>query len=276
MSFVINTNVSAMESLRHLNGCNLRYNRTIQQLASGRRIVTSADDPAGIAIAEKMKKDIKSTYQALGNTNIAISMLQVLDGAQNTLSEYLIRLKELSIQSATDTIHDRERGAIDVETQAILKDIDRLANGTEFNGTKLLNRLGGTMDIQIGINHDSMGRKTLNMRDFNTTVGAIGLSGMSNKTRDGAHLAINIVDDAIVKINSARAHVGGLMNALEMTKNKLTVTAENASDSKGRIQDADFARKTSNLARDGILKQTTISSLLNANTRSSLALKLID
>ena len=155
MGFRINTNVSSIAAQRALSKSNRNSESTLSKLSSGTRITKAADDAAGLAISEKLKAQIRSTAQADRNANDGISMVQTAEGGLDEISNMLTRLRELSIQASSDTVGDTERSFSNMEYQNLKQEIERIAQVTEFNGTKLLSGQGDKLDFQIGINNDA-------------------------------------------------------------------------------------------------------------------------
>jgi hypothetical protein len=150
MGFRINTNVSSIAAQRSLGVNNREAESNLAKLSSGTRIAKSADDAAGLAISEKMKASIRSMKQADRNANDGISMVQTAEGGLNEVSSILTRMRELSIQTSSDTVGDSERAMTDLEYQNLKLELERISQVTEFNGKKLLNGEGDMYDFQIG------------------------------------------------------------------------------------------------------------------------------
>ncbi|PJB53110.1 MAG: flagellin FliC, partial [Bdellovibrio sp. CG_4_9_14_3_um_filter_39_7] len=144
MGLRINTNVTSLSAQRTLGVNNADQAKSLNKLSSGARIVRSADDAAGLAISEKLRAQIRGTNQAERNANDGISMIQTAEGGLNEVSNILVRLRELAVQSASDTVGDSERAFTDLEYQNLKQEVDRISQVTEFNGKKLLNGAGET------------------------------------------------------------------------------------------------------------------------------------
>ena len=155
MSLRIATNTQALAAQRFLTTNHENQNRSLEHLASGSRINRAGDDAAGLAISEKLRSHTRSLKQATRNANDGVSMIQTAEGAMNEVSNILIRLRELSIQSSSDTIGDTERSFVDKEVQHLKQEIDRISNVTEFNGRKLMNGTEQDLDIQIGLHNNA-------------------------------------------------------------------------------------------------------------------------
>src|SRR6185437_773853 len=154
MSLRIATNTQSLAAQRYLTKNHESQNASLEKLSSGSRINKAGDDAAGLAISEKMKANIRSLKQASRNANDGVSLVQVAEGSMNEISNILIRLRELSIQAASDTVGDPERGFINKEVQQLKAEINRISNSTQFNGVKLLDGSGHNLDIQVGLNNN--------------------------------------------------------------------------------------------------------------------------
>lgn len=276
MALRINTNVQAIAAQRNLNLNHDAQNKSLEKLASGSRIVRAADDAAGLAISEKLKAHIRSMRQAERNANDGISLVQVAEGGMNETSNILTRLRELSIQSASDTIGDVERGFINKEVMGLKDEINRIALSTEFNGRKLLDGNADALDIQVGIkNNDFEDRFKFNAKALNSTLDALGLIEVDNATKASSQMNLEKIDSAITRINENRSELGALQNRLQSTINNLGIYRENLSAANSRIRDCDVAEETSELTKNNILTQSTVSVLGQANNNAQVALKLL-
>jgi flagellin len=251
-------------------------NKSLEKLASGSRINRAGDDAAGLAISEKLKGNIRSMKQATRNANDGISMIQTAEGAMNEVGNVLIRMRELSIQGASDTISDVERGFIDKEVQALKEEIDRISNSTEFNGTKLLNGTSAPLDIQIGINNNAaLDRFVFDSPARNTTLEAMKLTEVSTMNKESSQQNLAMLDSAITQLSENRAGLGALQNRLGSAINNMNIYRENLEAANSRIRDTDMAEETSELTKQNILTQTNVSVLSQANQNPQLALKLL-
>ena len=276
MGLRINTNVQALAAQRFLTNNHEMQNRSLERLSSGSRINRAGDDAAGLAISEKFRAQIRSMKQATRNANDGISMVQVAEGAMNETSNILGRLRELSIQAASDTISDVERGFINKEVHQIKSEIDRIGMTTEFNGTKLLNGTSPTLDIQVGLHNNPFNdRLTFEPEQLVTTLASLGIAGVSTETKEASRQNLAAVDAAISKLSENRSTLGALQNRLSSTINNNMIYQENLSAANSRIRDTDMAEETSELVKSNILTQATVSVLRQANQNPMLALKLL-
>jgi flagellin len=276
MGLRIATNVTALNALRQLSNTRGHLDASLERLASGSRINHAGDDAAQLAISENLRAQIRGLRQAKRNAFDGISLLQVSEGGLNEVSNILIRLRELAIQAASDTIGDTERQFTDREFQSLKQEIDRIANVTNFNGTPLLNGKAGFFEIQVGThNNPILDRVMYNGERSDATLDALKLGGESVATKQGAQLCLAVVDDALVRVNSIRSDLGAMQNRLQSTINTITITDENLSAANSRIRDSDMAEEVSEMTKHNILLQAGISVLAQANQTNSSALKLL-
>jgi flagellin len=269
--------MSSIVAQRQL-GTNMERQRSaLEKLASGSRINKAGDDAAGLAISEKLKSEIRSMRQAQRNISDGISLIQVAEGAMNEVSNILIRLRELSVQAASDTIGDREREFLNREVVQLKSEIDRIADTTEYDGTKLLNNTTNTyLEFQIGINNNPIGDRLLyQASELTTTLESLNIMGISTDTKERAQLNLDELDEAINHLSQNRSTLGALQNRMQSSLTNLTVYRENLEAANSRIRDADMAEESSNMIKENILMQTSLSVLAQANTVPQLAIKLL-
>src|SRR5690606_11063616 len=188
------------------------------------------------------------------------------EGGLSEISNIVIRLRELAVQSASDTVGDTERGFTDIEFQNLKEEIDRISRSSEFNGIKLLDGTGGLLEFQIGVKNDPMlDRLRYDGSQADATTGSLGLSEESIATKQGAQTTLKRLDDALVRINGTRAGLGALQNRLSSTVNNLAISDENLSAANSRIRDVDVAKETASLTKNNILVQAGTSVLSQSN-----------
>jgi flagellin len=276
MGLRIATNVQAINAQKNLYGTSNEISTTMARLSSGYRINRSSDDAAGLAISESLKAQIRGFKQANRNANDGISLVNVAEGGLNSVSNMLVRLRELAIQTSSDTISDRERALVDVEYQQIKEEIERVAQTTQFNGTQLINGTGGLLDFQVGNYNDPLNdRISFDAGYGNATLQSLGLTDLNVLSKESSQETLQFVDDAMTYIGSARAQLGALQNRLQSTSESLATAEENFSAANSRIRDTDVAAESTNLAKNNILMQAATAVLSQANTQQQLALKLL-
>lgn len=306
MGLRIRTNVASLNAQRRLGNTTDSLGNSMNKLASGQRINKAADDAAGLAISENLRADVRSLNQARRNALDGVSLVQTAEGGLVETTNMLVRLRELSVQAASDTIGNTERSFLDKEYQALKFEIDRIANSTEFNGTRLLvgsKQLSEEMatstsfplEVQISkdyyveadsleapnpvnvmridlqnLNAFSSGENSLNV---NQSMAGEEISGISQKK--GAQLSIGRLDNSITKINEYRAYLGSIQNRLGSTINNLGVQVENLDTARSRIRDTDYAAETATYTQNKILQQAGTAALAQANQQPQIALNLL-
>ncbi len=276
MGMRINTNVSSLAAQRALGVTKFNLDNNLRKLSSGERITRAADDAAGLAISEKLKANIRGLRQAKRNSDDGISLIQTAEGGLNEVSNIIIRLRELAVQAASDTVGDTERKFSDIEFQNLKDEIQRISQGSEFNGRKLLNGEGGMVEIQVGIHNDPTNdRIKYDSVETDSSLESLGLGGETINNKEGAQLSLAKLDDALVRVNGVRSNLGALQNRLQSASNTIAITEENFSAANSRIRDVDVASETAELTRNNILTQAGVSVLAQANQATNAALKLI-
>jgi len=290
MGIIVNTNVASLVAQRNLGAASDALSQSMERLASGLRINHAADDAAGMALSLRMTSQIRSLSQAGRNVMDGISLVQVAEGAYNEVGNILIRLRELSVESANGTLSVTDRTSLQTEADRLIQEITGIANSTQFNGVVLLNNSGAggnTIVFQVGMGTVSY---TLSATDQISVVlyslkssaftssGSDLTSGASQiiiTTASNAQAALTTLDTVITNLNSSRAALGAAQNDLESRSRNISISVENLTAARSRIQDVDVASETSELVRNQILVQAGTSVLAQANQLPSLALTLL-
>jgi flagellin len=251
-----------------------RLEHSTQALASGSRIVHASDDAAGLAISETLRGQIRGTAMARQNAYNATSTIQVSEGGLNEVTNILVRVRELGIQAASDTVGDKERVFIQNESKNLIQEADRIAKTTTFGSKKLLDGSGGEQTYQVG----AFGGKE-NTISFNTstdaTASAIGIDGIDMSEKGSAQDSLKSVDEAMQKVGAMRASFGAIQSRLESTVSNLDNQYENLSAANSRIRDVDVAKESSEVASANVLQNAAVSVLAQANQAPNMALKLL-
>ncbi|MCA9808249.1 MAG: flagellin FliC [Cyanobacteria bacterium HKST-UBA06] len=278
---MINTNIDSLNAQRQLSAVNIRLARTFQRLSSGLRINRAADDAAGLAIAEELQATVRGSRKAIQNAQDGIALMNVADGASQSIMSNLQRMRELTKQAANDTYDVNKRGLIQEELDQLKNEITRIANGTTFNGVNLLNSAVPTRFVlQIGANNDtSTGGVDIvdiasALGDLTASVG-LSLGTTSVATNSMANQLASRIDAAISVVNSRLARLGAFTNRLEGIIANLETFVENTAAAESRIRDADIALETATLTKNQILQQSTIAILSQANAQPQAALQLL-
>ena len=277
MGLRVNTNIASLNSQRHLRITRQGLDRTLERLSSGSRINRAGDDAAGLAISENLRAQIRGLMQAERNASDGVSLVQVAEGGLQEISNILIRLRELGVQAASDTVGATERKFLNVEYDALLSELDRISNATEFNKIPLLNGTGTVFDIQVGTrnnpNIDRISFFDSSSADVSSVALGINLTSVSDKA--SAQNSLAAIDGAIVSVSSIRADFGAMQNRLQSIINNLAISIENMSAANSRIRDTDIAEETANLTKDQILMQAGTAVLAQANSSIKNALTLL-
>jgi len=274
MGLRVNTNIASINAQRNTAQVTTRLARNYQRLSTGLRISTAADDAAGLAISERLRSQVRSLAQASRNANDGISLVQVGEGALNEVSNILVRLRELAIQSANGATSAADKNTIKEEFDSLVNEINRIAQSTEFNGIRLLDGSATTVMFQVGIN------TTANIDQLNVTLTptlttSLGLSTVDVGSGGNTSYAISMIDQAVNAVSQLRGKFGSLQNRLQSTIANLGVTSESLSAAESRIRDVDIAFETAELTRNNILQQASISVLAQANAQPQAALQLL-
>lgn len=272
----VSTNIASINAQRQLSGSQKSIQKSMQQLASGSRINIAADDAAGLAISENLKASARSAAQAKRNASDGISMIQTAEGGLNEISNIVVRLRELGIQAASDTVGDTERGFLNKEVVQLKSEMQRISNVTTWGKTKLLDGSTPTFDFQVGLYNDKENSViSFDSSENEATLSALGLDGVDFSSKEGAQDALDSLDSALSGVNGMRANLGAIQNRLYSTVDNLGVQEENILSANSRIRDTDVAQASSEMVRNNILLQAGTSTLAQANSNNQMALKLI-
>jgi flagellin len=276
MGLRIATNIASQSVQKNLKQVSSEGNSELERLSSGKRITKAADDAAGLAISTNLEAQTKGLRQATRNANDGISLVQTAEGGLNETSNILVRLRELTIQSASDTVGDTERGFLNKEYQELSKEVDRISESTTFNGTNLLNGKGkGSMDFQVGAFAGEQNKITFESSETDSSTSSIGIAGSGIAGKDDALSAISTVDQAISKVSGQRANLGSIQSRLSSTVKNLEVQTINQDNARSVIQDVDVAEASAKLASNTVTKNAAVSTLAQANQLPMSALRLI-
>ena len=280
---VINTNVKSLVAQNAMNVNNRSLSKAMEQLSTGRRINTAADDAAGLAISNKMTAQIRGLNQAIRNANDGIALLQTAEGATQEITNMLQRMRELAVQAANDSYTSTDRTALNEEVTALKNEITRIADNTEWNGMKLFTAasagsaggigVSALVTLQVGVDGTSSDQITVQLDDLDST--SLGINSISLTTQSGATGALATLDTAIAFVDTDRARFGATINRLTYAVDNLASISQNAQASRSRILDADYAQATTELARTQIIQQAATAMLAQANQQPQSVLTLL-
>ncbi|GIL16772.1 MAG: flagellin [Oligoflexia bacterium] len=274
MGLRINTNVASLAAQRALSQSQKSTERSMKQLATGNRFADLSEGSADFAIAEHLKGQTKGMAAAKNNAENAVSFVQVAEGGLNEQNNLLIRMRELAIQSASDTFSDTEREMIEMEFQQLLTEFDRIAKTTSFGSQKLLSGVEKDYEFQVGAykGEENIIRYQSNA---NTTASELGLDGMTVIEKTDARDSLETIDIALTSLGRARANFGAMQSRFDSVTSYTAVQMENLQAAQARIADTDVAKATSEMAKGIALQQYQLAVLATANQVPGQILKLI-
>lgn len=292
MGLRIRTNVSSLLAQRNAQNNANEMDRSLERLSSGYRINRSSDDAAGLAISESLRAKVRGLNQAKRNASDAVSMVQIAEGSLNEVGNILIRLRELTVQSASDTIGDVERGYLNREYTQLVDEIDRVSQTSEFNSLKLFDpNQQDRLVIQVGVNNsepeanvDTISLSLAGLKTFNSEglglgkgaeIGPVEVDGSDAIAREDISSKLTVVDNALNRVNSERATLGSIQSRLDTAVNNLGVQTENMNTAKSRIRDVDFAEETATMNQARIIQSSSISVLTQANAKPDMVMQLL-
>ena len=268
---VIGTNVAAMRASHASTKAEMGLSKAIERLSTGRRINSAADDAAGNSIATRMTSQIRGLNQAVRNSNDGISLAQTAEGGMNEIVNMLQRMRELAVQSASGTLQDSDRVNLQAEVSELILQIGDVATRTNFNGVALLDGTNATVAVQTG----SAAAETVSVALTDVDATALGVAASTVATAAGATTALTTLGTALDTISTAQATLGAAQNRLQATVSSLVNRVTNLTESRSRIQDADFSEESTQLAKSQILSQASTAMLAQANQSQQGVLSLI-
>ncbi|MEY3659441.1 MAG: hypothetical protein RLZZ169_266 [Pseudomonadota bacterium] len=277
----INTNVSSILARNALASNERAMGTAMQRLSTGLRINSAKDDAAGLAISQTMTAQVRGLNQAIRNANDGVSLLQTAEGAMIEQSNMLQRMRELAVQAANDTVTLDQKAYLSTEFTQLRSEIDRIGSDTQWNGEDLLAETGGTAGtyaFQVGSNASETISVAIGKMDTaaGSDLAAIGSAAVAGITTSAlANTAITAIDTALEAINSQRATIGAGINRLTYAMDNLANVSANATESRGRVLDADYAKETTELARTQIIAQAGTAMLAQANQVKQTVLSLL-
>ena len=270
----INHNISAMIGQGALSTQQTSLGKSLEKLSTGLRINRASDDAAGLSVSESLRAKVRGMERAKSNAEDGIALVQIAEGATGEINNILQRMRELSIQSSTDTMTTTERSYTDKEFGQLMNEITRIANSASYNGMTLLDGQSGSFGVSGGaasVLHIGSGSSSTTDRLSITvnamTLGALGLNATTTSvsTAAGALSSLSLIDTAIKSVNTMRSDMGAYVNRLEFAISNLGNQIYNTQDAESRIRDVDFAKETTEFTRAQILTQSATSMLAQAN-----------
>lgn len=275
---VVNSNLNALVSQQAMAVNNRATTNAIQQLSTGRRINSSADDAASLAISNKLGSRIISLDMAVRNANDGISMLETADGAAAGLSDVLFRMRDLSVQAGNDTNSSDDRDAMQTEVAALQSQLGNILNNSEWNGMKVLKGEAGnsgTVAFQVGASSSDAFTLSMSSLDTGSLASAQTSGSVDVSSQSGAAAAIEVIDSALTEIDQARTEWGATANRLMHAANNSANVSLNSQASRSTLVDTDYAKTTAELARAMILEEAGAAMLTQANQQPAYVLALL-
>ena len=272
----INTNVGSLAAQRQLTKTSRSMQQSISRLSSGLRVQSAADNAAGMAVAENMRAQQGCYKQAMRNANDGVAVLQTAESGYQNISDLLVRMRELAVQAANDSISNTERGYLNTEFSDLRSEIDRVAAVTEYNGINLLDGTAGTsgaMEFQVGTRNSTDDQISISL--VAQTATDLGVSSSVVTTQIAARNAIDSIDSAMETLNTNRATLGSTINTLNSAVDHLASTIENYGDALSQIRDADMAEESAQFSKTQVLQQAGVAMLSQANAQPNLVLRLL-
>ncbi len=277
----INHNISSMITQGALQGVQHDLSKSLERLSTGLRINRASDDAAGLSVSEKMRTQVMGMNKSKANASDGIALLNIAEGAVNEIEAMLQRMRELAVQSSNDTLTTTERSYTNQEYQALMSEVDRITNVTQYNTQTLLDAKVGSFGavnsassiLHIGPNAQSNDKITISIQG--TSSGAMTIAGTSVTSQAVAESAILSIDVAINSVNKLRSDLGAYINRLEHAINNLDNQTHNTQSAESNIRDVDFASETSAFTRNQILTQSATAMLAQANQTPQTVLTLL-
>jgi len=271
----VRTNVASLMAQGSLGRTNKNLANSLSRISSGMRINKAADDAAGLGVATNLETSISSTRVAMRNTNDGISIIQTAESASNEVTDILQRMRELAVQSSSETLDDDERSYIQDEFLELSEEIERISAVTEFNGVALTNNTSTQIDVQVGIQNATTSRISIDLGDLRATSLGVASTQISLSNATSAQSALDNIDTALDSVNGVRSGLGAVQNRLDSALNNSQVYTEALSSAEASIRDTDFATETSELTKLQIMQQAGVAALAQAKNINQSVISLL-
>jgi flagellin len=274
----INTNVGSLTAQRNLQKTARGLHQSISRLSSGTRVNSAADNAAGMAVSENMRAQLKGFQQAMRNANDGVAVLQTAESGYQSLSDLLVRMRELAVQSANDSVSDTERGYLNTEFADLIDEMDRISSVVEYNGIQLLDGTAGSagtgaMTFQVGTRDSANDRINIQLDAQDSTT--LGVNGDTISSQANAQSSITAIDSALEILSTDRAEIGSTINTLNVAVDGLASSIENYGTAMSQIKDTDMADESSSFSKSNVLQQAGVAMLSQANQTPNLVMRLL-
>lgn len=274
----INTNVGSLTAQRNLQKTARGLHQSISRLSSGTRVNSAADNAAGMAVSENMRAQLKGFQQAMRNANDGVAVLQTAESGYQSLSDLLVRMRELAVQAANDSVSDTERGYLNTEFSDLIDEMDRISAVVEYNGIQLLDGTAGSagnglMVFQVGTRDSANDRIQIQLDAQDSTT--LGVNADTISSQSDAQSAITAIDSALEILSTDRAQIGSTINTLNVAVDGLGSSIENYGTAMSQIKDTDMADESSAFSKSNVLQQAGVAMLSQANQTPNLVMRLL-
>jgi flagellin len=275
MALTVNTNLSALRAANALNSTQANLSHTLAKISSGLRVTKAADDAAGSAVASNLNTVARSGKQAIRNSHDGISIIQTAESASVEVLNILDRMRELAVQSSSETLATDERDYIDDEFEQLSDEIERIAQATEFNDLALADGSSTSLSVQVGVTSGTESQLTITLGDMTVTTLGVDTTTIDLTTATTAQSAIDDIDAAIDSVNSVRADYGAVQNRIDSAISNMTTYVESLTAAKSQIMDTDYAAETAEMTRLQVMQQAGVAALAQARTINQSVISLL-
>ena len=274
----INTNVGSLTAQRNLQKTARGLHQSLSRLSSGTRVNSAADNAAGMAVSENMRAQLKGFQQAMRNANDGVAVLQTAESGYQSLSDLLVRMRELAVQAANDSVSDTERGYLNTEFSDLIDEMDRIASVVEYNGIQLLDGTAGSagnglMVFQVGTRDSANDQIDITLNAQDSTI--LGVNDDTISSQANAQSSITAIDSALELLSTDRARIGSTINTLNVAVDGLASSIENYGTAMSQIKDTDMADESSAFSKSNVLQQAGVAMLSQANQTPNLVMRLL-
>lgn len=275
MALTVNTNLAAMRASNSLNQTQASLSHTLGKISSGLRVTKAADDAAGSAVASNLHTVARSGKQAIRNANDGISVIQTAESSTKEVLNILDRMRELAVQSASETLDNGERAYLDEEFHQLSDEVERIALSSEFNDLALADGTKTQLEVQVGVDASSNSRVTITLGNLTVSNLNVDTTTIDLTNASTAQTSITTIDDAIDAVNSIRAGYGAVQNRIDSSIRNMVTYVESLSAAESQIMDTDYASETAEMTRLQVMQQAGTAALAQARTINQSVISLL-
>ncbi len=275
MGLTVNTNLSAISAANSLNNTQGNLSNTLSRISTGLRVTKAADDAAGSAVAANLSTQARSGRQAIRNSNDGVSVIQTAEAASKEVVNILDRMRELAVQSSSETLANGERDYINDEFDQLSNEIERIAQATEFNDISLANGDKSSLTVQVGVTSGTESEVAITLGNLTTSNLGVQTTDVDLTLASASQTAIDTIDTAIDSVNSIRASYGATQNRLDSAMSNMSTYVESLTGAASQIMDADYAHETAEMTRLQVMQQAGVAALGQARGMNQSVLSLL-